>query len=72
MIARNCVFAGVIAASLAGCLEVDQHPAYADGQYAGKRDNRVADTTFKGDNAAWKKAIVERAKTQNEYNRANP
>ncbi len=59
-------------ALLAGCLEVDQHPAYADGQYAGKRDNKVADTSYKGDNAAWKKAIDERAKTQNEYNRAHP
>lgn len=68
----SCVLMLGVAASLAGCLEVDQHPAYADGHYAGKRDNRVADSTFKGDNAAWKKAIVERTKTQNEYNRANP
>lgn len=72
MSARNVIIAAALGALLAGCLEVDQHPAYADGQYAGKRDNRVADTSYKGDNAAWKKAIDERAKTQNEYNRANP
>ncbi|WP_426193302.1 hypothetical protein [Massilia sp. DWR3-1-1] len=72
MMKFNCVAAALLTVSLTGCLEVDQHPAYADGQYAGKRDNRVADTTFRGDNAAWKKAIVERARTQNEYNRANP
>lgn len=72
MMIRNCVTVALLGVTLAGCLEVDQHPAYADGQYAGKRDNRVADVTFRGDNAAWKKAITERAKTQNEYNRANP
>ncbi|MDB5959765.1 MAG: hypothetical protein JWP59_1059 [Massilia sp.] len=68
----NCVALAVLGVLLAGCLEVDQHPPYVNGQYAGKRDNRVADTTFRGDNAAWKKAITARASTQNEYNRANP
>jgi hypothetical protein len=74
MIKRYSVAGAAVAMSLllAGCIEVEQHPAYADGQYAGKRDNRVADTSYKGDNAAWKAAIVARTKTQNEYNRANP
>ena len=72
MMKLHCVAASALALLLSGCLEVDQHPAYADGQYAGKKDNRVADSTFKGDNAAWKKAIVARTSTQNEYNRANP
>ena len=71
---RHCHYGltAVLALSLTGCLEVEQHPPYVDGHYAGKRDNRAADTTFRGDNAAWKKAIVERASTQNEYNRAHP
>jgi hypothetical protein len=61
-----------VAASLAGCLEVEQHPAYVNGAYAGKVDNRAADVTFKGDNAAWKKAIDTRTGGQNEYNRVHP
>ncbi|WP_426113266.1 hypothetical protein [Massilia sp. PWRC2] len=69
---RHCAVIAALAVSLTGCIEVEQHPAYVDGQYAGKRDNRVADVSFHGDNAAWKKAIIERASTQNEYNRAHP
>jgi hypothetical protein len=61
-----------LAALLTGCISVEQHPAYTNGGYAGKRDNRVAETTFKGDNAAWRKAIDTRTASQNEFNRANP
>lgn len=68
-----CLGVAVLGATLlSGCLEVAQYPAYADGQYAGKRDNQVADTTYRGDNAAWHQAIVARTATQNEYNRMNP
>ena len=69
---RNLTLLAALACLLCGCLEVEQHPAYVDGAYAGKRDNRVADVTFKGDNAAWKKAVDERNRGQNEYNRVHP
>lgn len=61
-----------VTVSLSGCLEVQQYPAYANGAYAGKSDNLVAQASFKGDAAAWKKAIDERNRGQNEFNRANP
>jgi hypothetical protein len=57
---------------LAGCLEVDQHPHWVKGMYAGKRDNRPAQTMFHGDKLAWWGAISNRNMGQNEYNRANP
>lgn len=57
---------------LSGCLEVPQHVAYADGGYAGKRDNRVADVGLRGDSAAWRRAIDQRARMQNEFNRTTP
>jgi len=60
------------AAFLAGCLEVDQHPNWVKGMYAGKRDNRPAQTMFHGDKLAWWGAISNRNMHQNEYNRANP
>lgn len=75
MMQRQCAMlaaAVAVASMLSGCLEVDQHPAYANGQYAGKHDNRAADTSFKGDSAALNAALAARTKTQNEYNRANP
>ena len=58
--------------SLSGCLEVEQHPAYVDGDYAGKRDNRSAQVKFHNDRLAWSAALSDRAQRQNEYNRANP
>lgn len=57
--------------SLSGCLEVDQHPAYVDGGYAGKQDNRSATARFHGDKLAQNAALTNRAKTQNEYNRTH-
>ena len=70
--ARNCIGAAVLAMGLSGCLEVNQHPGWIDGQYAGKRDNRVAAVMFHNDRLAWNAAISDRAQRQNEYNRANP
>jgi hypothetical protein len=40
--------------------------------YAGKRDNRPAQTMFHNDKLAWWGAIANRMMHQNEYNRANP
>jgi len=57
---------------LAGCLEVDQHPNWVHGQYAGKKDNRPADTLFHRDRLAWWGTVQNRNMFQNEYNRANP
>ena len=72
MKALNLTLAAALAVALTGCLEVDQHPAYADGAYAGKRDNRSEDTTFRKDKAAQTAALANRTRTQNEYNRVKP
>lgn len=70
-VARLCLLA-VPLALLAGCLEVDQHPAWIKGQYAGKKDNRQQQVMFHGDKLAWWGTINNRNQLQNEYNRANP
>ena len=57
---------------LSGCLEVDQHPNWVHGQYAGKKDNRPPDVRFHHDRLSWWGAIANRNMSQNEYNRANP
>jgi len=57
---------------LAGCLEVDQHPEWIRGEYAGKTDNRHPQSHFHNDRLAWSAAIQNRNQKQNEYNRANP
>ena len=59
-------------ALLSGCLEVDQHPNWVKGQYAGKTDNRQFETHFHKDKLAWWGTISNRNMHQNEYNRANP
>lgn len=59
-------------ALLAGCLEVDQHPTWIKGMYAGKRDDRPMHVLFHNDKLAWWGAIANRTMYQNEYNRANP
>jgi hypothetical protein len=58
--------------ALAGCLEVDQHPGWIKGEYAGKEDPRHFQTLFHNDRLSWNAAIVNRNNQQNEYNRANP
>lgn len=57
---------------LGGCLEVDQHPAWINGQYAGKPDNKEYAVHFHHDKLAWWGTIANRNLHQNEYNRANP
>ena len=64
--------AALLPCLLSGCLEVDQHPAWLKGQYAGKPDNRPAQVLFHGDRWAWTGAISNRQQKQNEYNRSNP
>ena len=67
---RYCVLA--LPLLLGGCLEVDQHPEWLRGQYAGKVDNRHFQVRFHNDRLAWSAAVQNRAMKQNEYNRANP
>ncbi|MDB5935976.1 MAG: hypothetical protein JWQ01_3320 [Massilia sp.] len=64
--------AALMAMLLSGCLEVQQHPGWVDGAYAGKRDNRPAQVKYHNDKLAWFAAISDRMMNQNEYNRANP
>ncbi|WP_075792116.1 hypothetical protein [Massilia putida] len=59
-------------ALLAGCLEVDQHPNWVHGMYAGKKDDRPFLRHFHNDKLSWWGAINNRNMNQNEYNRANP
>ena len=61
-----------LAMLLSACLEVEQHPDWVGGQYAGKPDNRSAQRSYYGDKLAWNAAISNRNQYQNEYNRANP
>ncbi len=65
------VFAGGLLL-LAGCGEKTQVTVYKQGQYQGKPDARPWDNTqFKGDRAAWDKAIKARTVGQNEYARVS-
>jgi hypothetical protein len=68
---RSCA-ALLVPLLLCGCLEVDQHPPWRDGQYAGKRDTRHYQAMFHNDRLSWSAAILNRNTLQNEYNRSNP
>ena len=57
---------------LTGCLEVDQHPPWIKGEYAGKPDDRHFQRRFHNDRLAWWATVENRNGKQNEYNRANP
>lgn len=57
---------------LAGCLEVEQHPGWSRGDYAGKREPRVAQRHFHGDRLAWNAEVINRNRLQNEYLRTEP
>ena len=62
--------AGAALLGLAACSEVPQVTVYEQGQYRGKTDARPWEGDgFKGDRAAWEKALKERSRGQNEYNR---
>ncbi len=61
---------GVALSGLSACSEVPQVTVYEQGQYRGKTDARPWEGgEFKGDRAAWEKALKERSRGQNEYNR---
>jgi hypothetical protein len=54
-----------VALALSGCHEIPQD---APKPYAGKEDAKAyAGDRFKGDPAAYEKALAQRAQTQNEY-----
>lgn len=57
------------ALSLSACLEVEQHPAWREGQYDGKPDDLPAHTHYANDRLSWNAAIVNRNNRQNEYRR---
>ena len=61
----------LVAAStlLAGCLEVEQHPPWRDGQYNGKDDNLPQQRLYHGDRMAWMSTIENRNWLQDEYGR---
>jgi hypothetical protein len=61
--------AGLMALSLCGCLEVQQHPTWAHGQYNGKPDNLQYQANFHNDPLYWQAALNDRQNKQNEYNR---
>jgi hypothetical protein len=69
---KRLLLIAALALALSGCLEVEQHPAWVKGQYAGKTDTRHFQTLFHNDKFSWNAAIVNRNNQQNEYNRANP
>lgn len=58
---------------VAGCGEQTQVTVYKQGQYQGKPDKQPWDNDmFKGDRAAWEKAVRARTNAQNEYARVVP
>lgn len=72
MSAPKRLLIAALALPLAGCLEVDQYPAWKRGHYAGKADQMPYQVHFHGDRLAWNAAIQNRNIHQNEYNRARP
>lgn len=57
---------------LAGCLEIDQYPAWRNGEYDNKQDNLPQQAYFHNDRLAWNAAITNRNFLQNEYTRTKP
>lgn len=62
-------WAAAILLSLSGCLEVEQYPAFSQGEYNGKADNLPAQAHFSNDRLAWNAALANRTHLQNEYGR---
>lgn len=66
--ARIAVAAATLALGLAGCGEKTDVTVYKQGKYQGKPDHQPWDNSvYKGDQAAWEKAIKARNNGQNEY-----
>lgn len=66
------LIAVVCSSLLGGCLEVEQHPVWRNGQYDGKPDNLLHQTYFHNDRLAWMGALINRNHLQDEYNRTRP
>lgn len=62
-------FALTASVFLSGCLEVEQHPVWRNGQYDGKPDSLPQQVHYANDRLAWNAAIVNRNHRQNEYRR---
>ena len=62
----------LLALMLAGCLEVEQHPPWREGQYNGKPDDLPQHVYYHNDRLAWNAAITNRNHLQNEYERTQP
>lgn len=62
--------AALACAVLAGCLEVEQHPVWKDGQYDGKPDNLPQQVFYHGDRMDWMATIMNRNWHQDEYPRS--
>ncbi|CAI07773.1 hypothetical protein [Aromatoleum aromaticum] len=55
---------------LAGCSDEPQVARYEQGRYEGKADARPWEGgAFNGDKAAWERALHDRVRSQNEYQR---
>jgi hypothetical protein len=54
---------------LTGCLEVEQHPPWRQGQYDGKDDNLPQQRFHHGDRLAWMGTVINRNWKQDEYAR---
>jgi hypothetical protein len=62
---------GALVLGVSGCGEIDQK-AKTEKIYSEKKDTEPYDNTkFAGDKSKWESALVERSKTQNEYNRTD-
>ena len=57
---------------LPGCLEVEQHPPWKNGEYNGKPDPLPSQAWFHADPLAWNAEITNRNHLQDEYGRAKP
>jgi len=61
----------MLAFGITACGEIDQ-TAKIDKVYAGKKDSKAYEgAKFAGDKTKWESTLVERSKTQNEYNRTD-
>jgi hypothetical protein len=69
MLRLKCMAGAAIALALGGCLEVEQHPGWARGQYNGKPDNLPQQVHFSHDRLAWNAALSNRNHLQSEYGR---
>jgi hypothetical protein len=57
---------------LAGCLEVEQYPAWRNGEYNNKPDALPSQAYFHGDQLGWNAVLTDRTHLQDEYRRTKP